>query len=429
MAEIHELMGGKLRVYKRENSTLWQCSTFLNGRNYRRSTKEDSLARAKDIAEDWYLELRGKSRAGLLKPSEKTFNEAADRFENEYEVITEGQRSAYYVQSHKDRLRVHLRPFFGEKGLSEITPGLVQDYRVHRNKTSRTGKPPSRSSIHQEIVTLRQVLKTANRHGWLQVIPDLSAPYKTSGKVAHRAWFSPVEYRKLYLATRDRAKHSVPPFTKRWKWVYEQFHDYVLFMGNTGLRPDESARLQFRDVKIVKDRDSGETILEIEVRGKRGTGYCKSTTGAVVPFRRLRSRTTPDGGKPKDTDLLFPGGTPRELMNTILDELELKFDREGNRRTSYSLRHTYICIRLMEGADIYQIAKNCRTSVEMIEKFYAAHLKTTLDASAINVRRARPNPHRETQSTEDIAERLSKPPSGRKPRQEQGQGEGQQAPA
>ncbi|MDE8347016.1 MAG: hypothetical protein POH28_12725, partial [Acidocella sp.] len=53
----------------------------------------------------------------------------------------------------------------------------------------------------------------------------------------------------------------------------------------------------------------------------------------------------------------------------------------------YSLRHTYICLRLMEGADIYQIAKNCRTSVEMIEKHYAAHIKNTLDAAAINVMR------------------------------------------
>ena len=61
-------------------------------------------------------------------------------------------------------------------------------------------------------------------------------------------------------------------------------------------------------------------------------------------------------------------------------------------RTAYSLRHTYICLRLMEGADIYQIAKNCRTSVEMIEKFYAAHIKSTLDATAINVRKARAKP-------------------------------------
>ena len=49
-------------------------------------------------------------------------------------------------------------------------------------------------------------------------------------------------------------------------------------------------------------------------------------------------------------------------------------------------------MRLMEGADIYQIAKNCRTSVEMIEKFYAAHIKSTLDAASINVRRPKPAP-------------------------------------
>jgi hypothetical protein len=41
----------------------------------------------------------------------------------------------------------------------------------------------------------------------------------------------------------------------------------------------------------------------------------------------------------------------------------------------------------MEGADIYQIAKNCRTSVEMIEKYYAAHIKTNLEAAVINVMR------------------------------------------
>jgi hypothetical protein len=44
-------------------------------------------------------------------------------------------------------------------------------------------------------------------------------------------------------------------------------------------------------------------------------------------------------------------------------------------------------MRLIEGADIYALAKNCRTSVEMIQKFYAAHIKDLLDASAINVMR------------------------------------------
>jgi hypothetical protein len=43
----------------------------------------------------------------------------------------------------------------------------------------------------------------------------------------------------------------------------------------------------------------------------------------------------------------------------------------------------------MEGADIYQVAKNCRTSVEMIEKHYAAHIKNTIDAGAVNVMRSK----------------------------------------
>jgi integrase len=77
----------------------------------------------------------------------------------------------------------------------------------------------------------------------------------------------------------------------------------------------------------------------------------------------------------------------RELFNTILDEENLKADRDGQARTAYSLRHTYICLPLMEGADIHQIAKNCRTSVEMIEKVYASHIKTRLDAAAINIMR------------------------------------------
>jgi len=83
-------------------------------------------------------------------------------------------------------------------------------------------------------------------------------------------------------------------------------------------------------------------------------------------------------------------------------EEKLRIDREGQPRTAYSLRHTYICLRLMEGADIYQIAKNCRTSVEMIEKYYASHIKTSLDAVAINVMRPKKRKSKEASLT-DVA--------------------------
>ncbi len=109
-------MGGKVHVYRRENSSLWQCSTYLAGRNHRISTKEDSLSRAKEIAEDWYLELRGKSKRGELK-FEKTFADAAAQFTKEYPVMTRGERNAKYVEDHQSRLNNHLLPFFGGLGL------------------------------------------------------------------------------------------------------------------------------------------------------------------------------------------------------------------------------------------------------------------------------------------------------------------------
>src|SRR4029077_19716538 len=117
-------------------------------------------------------------------------------------------------------------------------------------------------------------------------------------KVSHRAWFSPEEYKKLYEATRKRAHAPLKP---RFKWESEQLHDYVLFAANTGLRPDETRRLQFRDVTVVEDGGIDKAILEIEVRGKRGVGYCKSMPGAVRPFERLKDRLRPPraNGEPK----------------------------------------------------------------------------------------------------------------------------------
>jgi len=61
----------------------------------------------------------------------------------------------------------------------------------------------------------------------------------------------------------------------------------------------------------------------------------------------------------------------------------------------------------MEGADIYQIAKNCRTRVEMIEKYYAAHIKTQLDAAAINIMRPKPKKKQNQLKTPNQSRRLT----------------------
>ena len=146
----------------------------MKGKEWRKSTK--------DIAEDWYLELCGKDRFGELHTG-KTFAQAAKKFEAEYEAITQGRRSPKWVQGHKDRIRLHLLPYLGNKVVSQITSGVAQEYRVHRmtepkrngqavddadaDAETKSWKPPARNTIHNEIVTLCMVLKTAQRHGWL----------------------------------------------------------------------------------------------------------------------------------------------------------------------------------------------------------------------------------------------------------------------
>jgi len=430
----HSILGGKVKLYRRDDgSENWFCSTFFMGKNRRKSTKTDSLSHAEEIAEDWFLELRGKSRAGLLDaPTGPTFSQAADVFEDEYEISTNGERSSRWVAEHKAHLKNHLRPFFGKMAVTDITADTAQQYRIHRSKNPylrpkgkspenpkeqhdkkvvhedpKPPKPPARNTLDNEIITLRLVMKVALRKKWITGLPDFASPYKKQIKVVRRPWFSPDEYKSLYTATRNYARK---PLRERFRWDAEQLHDQVLFMANTGLRPDEVKNLEHRDVTMIKDDATGELILLIEVRGKRGVGLCKSRPDAVKPYQRLlnRPKWVPLGRKPRSkkaiaaaasvepisaplpqpNDRVFPGNHIK-LFNSILNDNNLKFDRNGLPHTFYSLRHYYISQRLMEGADIYQLAKNCRTSVELVQNTYAIHIANMLDAAAINVKRPR----------------------------------------
>jgi hypothetical protein len=155
--ESYTLMDGVLHVYRCEGSRFWQCATYLGSRNHRQTTKETSLAAAKDFAREWYMERcvedRQRRRGGVplangivqsqiavsdpvkqrsaktgrpRSPTGPTFEDAATAFTNEFEVISLGERNAGYVKSKSDIIRVHLMPFFGEIALADIKAGKVQ---------------------------------------------------------------------------------------------------------------------------------------------------------------------------------------------------------------------------------------------------------------------------------------------------------------
>jgi hypothetical protein len=89
---------------------------------------------------------------------------------------------------------------------------------------------------------------------------------------------------------------------------------------------------------------------------------------------------------PEPPDLIFPKWQS-ELFKTItrrriFDRTEAA-DHVRIQPTAHVYQHA-----VDGGANIYQIAKNCRTSVGMIEKYYGVHIKNSLNAAAINVVRS-----------------------------------------
>jgi integrase len=60
----------------------------------------------------------------------------------------------------------------------------------------------------------------------------------------------------------------------------------------------------------------------------------------------------------------------KKLFATLIKDAKVENDSFGQRRSLYSLRHTYATARLQEGVNHYVLAKNMGTSVAMLEAFY-----------------------------------------------------------
>ena len=79
------------------------------------------------------------------------------------------------------------------------------------------------------------------------------------------------------------------------------------------------------------------------------------------------------------------------MFSWVLDKANLKYGPKGQRRTLYCLRHTAITYRLLygEGVDLLTLAKNARTSVNMIERHYASTLNGEMNIGLLHSKRVR----------------------------------------
>jgi hypothetical protein len=119
---------------------------------------------------------------------------------------------------------------------------------------------------------------------------------------------------------------------------------------------------------------------------------------AVFVYERLLALQRSQGfGKPDDY-LFLPELADRRWLLVVYG-WQFKFIQQlagvhenaanGQTRTIYSLRHTAMTFRLLYGKniDLITLAKNARTSVEMIERFYSSNLNAEMNIDLLQGKR------------------------------------------
>jgi len=124
---------------------------------------------------------------------------------------------------------------------------------------------------------------------------------------------------------------------------------------------------------------------------------------AVAVYERLYKRHTQEfGHEPLPDDYVFlPRAASRDFamkqlakqFEIVMDITHLKLSHTNETRTLYSLRHSCIMYRLLfgRGIDTLTLARNARTSPEMIDRFYAAPLQGEMNVAMLQSK-SRPRP-------------------------------------
>lgn len=370
---ILKLRDGRLHLYQQNDSKNWFWRTFLNGKYVVRSTKSDNLALARSLAENEYDKLRFQTTTpnGTVAHS---WDECERGFLNSL-AHEEGVRPSR-AQNYKVKLGI-LRQYFHDHAIHTIKTKQIEEYLAWRRDSY---KPPyknyhsetvSNKTLRSDLLALRQVLKYAKREEWIHGLPEfpkLTVLPRPSG------WFTSEEMMKLFQFTHEWISQKGISGDEYRRRSYVDC--YIKWLVFTGMRIDEALVVRFEDVAIVPDAKP-RPCLFVKVKGGKlrhlkGTTEMIGLRGAVIAFQNLKKILFPLMN-PRPNDLLFPVN-PRESVQEVLKAAELLFDERGQRRTAKSFRHTYIMNSLLATVDVYVLAKNCRTSVDMIQQYYGSYL-------------------------------------------------------
>jgi hypothetical protein len=370
-----------LYLYKTGQSKYWYVRILIPKTKKRisRSTEETSRVEAKKVAYEIYQDFMTKPVKYTKIDAPNSFKIFADKLiKKQTGMVRAGERSIRYV---KDDLKIlerdndGLLAFFGKTAVSEINTQLIREY--FEVLDENRDEPLVATTKNKHGVVLNKVLKIASEDDAISKIPIIP---KFSIKDNPRVTFTEDEYKLLLSGIRKAISDKV---VVRGHLVTDEFYYFILLIVHSFVRPVTTEAFSLRHQDISANKDG---TITLDVIGKTGPRKSNSTPSGSEIYEKLR-QCNPDYNSKRDF-LFFPkiknrefaNRTTQRIFNHLLKVENLKYDKDDNARTMYSLRHYAIRIRLEKSkgkVNIFLLAKNAGTSVNQLERFYLKYMELT----------------------------------------------------
>jgi integrase len=309
-------------------------------------------------------------------------------------ALTEFVKHLSEAEKHRSTLHDKLlflnrvKEFLRGKRLNEVNTKTLMELNDWLRERARN-KTLSQTSLKRYTANLKQFFTWCVDNDYLENAPK-QPKVRIEGN--RRPHFDNKDWARLTRHMREFVKDQ-PAWVVRDRTMLV---NYVLILANTGIRVGEARTLKWRDLReIPAPKDSNQPPdIALYVNGKTGPREVVARTSDVKTyFKRileLRTNELKDQiAKEKDPikarnmkvrpsadDYIFcnrdgtPIGSFKKSFAALLKSAGVETDSHGQKRTIYSLRHTYATFRLQEGVHQFILAKNMGTSTAMLEKHY-----------------------------------------------------------
>jgi len=385
----------KLKIYRIEASPFWQVRCFESGKTIKLSSKTNDKQEAVEFAKATYNRILHAQATGKALTQGTRFGICSNKMlEAQKSRVERGELSKMAHYNDICMLNKRILPEFGAMELASISFATLQDF------VGKIGADLAPSSIQRHLGIVYKVMEYALHRQLLLALPNFPTIKK---KDEPRGWFPDAQYRALIAKANDLVGTAVKvQATKagdaRTLKFTADLPKMIQFMVNSFIRPTDLKNMQHKHVEIVR---SEQVYLRLSLpKSKSKNGPIVTMAEAVTVYEQLKSVYATEGLAESDDYVFMPQYPNRDTalrelqhqFNYLLDDLDFKTGPQGEARTIYSLRHTSIMFRLLDGdkIDLLTLARNARTSVEMIERFYASKLTGEQNIDMIQSDRRKP---------------------------------------